>query len=178
MKLAHLAEQIVKAAPSEMLTEQSIYASLDFVGPCNGHLAIPDWHSREHRRWDRQRFECLTGEEEINGDILVFDYVGHKGWMSLRECATLADAEKLILGSAGVFNIFTDLMLVFRNFGRHYRKFYLRPYQLTYRDDSGARVVFDRSREDSQLLLKRYRDRQIEWLPSGLGGGAARQHDD
>jgi hypothetical protein len=156
MKLAHLAEQIVKAAPSEMLTDQMIYASLDFPGPQNGHLTIPEWHSNEHRTWDMQRFEFLTGAEEIAGDILIFYYCSHDGRMLLRECAALAETEELVLGGAGVFNVYTDLVLVFEHFC-------LRPYQVSYRDYSGARVIFDRSHIKT---LKRYPDRQIAWLAS------------
>jgi hypothetical protein len=156
MKLAHLAEQIVKAAPSEMLTDQMIFASLDFRGPQNGHLAIPEWHSNEHRTWEMQRFEFLTGAEEIAGDILVFDYCDHDGKMWLRECKTLVEAGKRVLGRAGVFNVYTDLVLVFK----HFR---LRPYQVSYQDYSGTRVVFDRSHIKA---LKRYPNRQIAWLAS------------
>jgi len=42
MKLATVAKQIVDALPQCMLTVQELYASLDFRGPGNRHLAIPD----------------------------------------------------------------------------------------------------------------------------------------
>ena len=156
MKLAHLAQQIVRVAPPDMLTDQMLYASLDFDGSHNRHLAIPDWHSREHRTWEMQRFEFLTGEEEIGGDILVFDYCSHDGRMLLRECASLNAAAKLVLGGAGVFNVFTDIVLVFD----HFR---FRPYRASYCDETGTRLIFDgRHTKDDKPLL--FRDRQIEWL--------------
>ena len=152
MKLSHLVDEIVKAAPEQMLSVQQLYASLDFQGPRNAHLAIPDWHTQEFRSPDMDRHEFLTGQEEIAGDILVFDYCSHNGRMRLRECDSLAEAASLILGGAGVFNVFTDLVLVFE----HFR---LRPYRTSYRDQAGARVVFDgRHTKDD------FPDRQIEWL--------------
>jgi len=42
MKLAIVAQQIVDALPDGMLTVQELYASLDFRGPSNRHLTIPD----------------------------------------------------------------------------------------------------------------------------------------
>ena len=62
MKLARLAEEIVKAAPEHPLSIQELYASLDFRGPRNTHLAIPDWHSQEFRTPDMERHEFLTGD--------------------------------------------------------------------------------------------------------------------
>jgi hypothetical protein len=154
MKLAYLANQIVKAAPPEMLTDQMIYASLDFVGSRNAHLAIPAWHTKEHRTREMQRFEFLTGNEKVEGHVLVFDYCGHDGRMLLWDCDSLAGAESLVLGGGGVFNAFTDLMLVFEHSC-------LRPYQVSYRDDSGSRMVFYRSHLEGE---KWFYDRKIEWL--------------
>ena len=154
MKLASLVEQIVKAAPEQMLSVHQLYASLDFRGPRNAHLAIPDWHTDEFRSPDMERHEFLTGEEEIAGDILVFHYCRHNGMMLLHECGTLAEAAGLVLDGAGIFNVFTDLELVFEH-GR------LRPYRVTYRDHTGARVLWDGTHEKDE---RPFPDRQIEWL--------------
>ena len=156
MKLLHLVEQIVKAAPDQTLSAQELYASLDFRGPRNSHLSIPDWHTREFRSLDMERHEFLTGQEEIAGDILVFHYCRHDGRMLLHECSTLAEAASLVLGGAGVFNVFTDLVLVFE----HFR---LRSYRTSYRDESGARAVFDGRHTKDDVPLH-FPDRQIEWL--------------
>ena len=154
MKLAGLVEQIVNAAPEQMLSAQELYASLDFTGPRNARLAIPDWHTDEFRSPDMKRHEFLTGEEEIAGDILVFHYCRHDGAMLLHECGSLARAADLVLGGAGVFNVFTDLVLVFER-GR------LRPYRVSYRGHAGARVVFDGTHIKDD---RPFPERQIEWL--------------
>jgi hypothetical protein len=73
---------------------------LDFQGPRNAHLAIPDWHTDEFRTPDMERHEFLTGNEEIVGDVLVFRYNSHDSEMILYELATLADAAELVLGVA------------------------------------------------------------------------------
>lgn len=156
MKLARLAEEIVKAAPEHMLSIQELYASLDFQGPRNAHLTIPDWHTQDFRSLDMERHEFLTGEEEIDGDILVFHFCRHDNRMLLHECSTLAAAANLVLGGAGIFNVFTDLVLVFE----HSR---LRPYRASYRDDDGARVVFDGRHAKDGIPLP-FPDRKIEWL--------------
>jgi hypothetical protein len=131
---------------------------LDFQGPRNAHLAIPDWHTDEFRTPDMERHEFLTGNEEIVGDVLVFRYNSHDSEMILYELATLADAAELVLGVAGVFNGFTDFVLVFE----HFR---LQPYRVSYQAKSGARVVFaeDKSNDDDSP----FPDRQIEWLERG-----------
>src|SRR6266568_4497887 len=116
MKLARLAEEIVKAAREDMLSIQQLYASLDFQGPLNAHLAIPDWHTDEFRSPDMERHEFLTGEEEIAGDVLVFRYCRHDSEMILYEFATLLEAAELVIGGAGVFNGFIDFILVFEHF--------------------------------------------------------------
>jgi hypothetical protein len=154
MKLRDLAEQIVTQVPENGLTVQEIYASLDFHGPRNEHLAIPEWHVDDFREPEMQRHEFLTGEEEVLGDFLVFSYCRHDGTMYLTECNSLSEAAQLVLGGAGVFNVFTDLELVFD----HLR---LRPYQVSYRGQTGARVIFAKE----QLADERvFADRQIEWL--------------
>jgi hypothetical protein len=155
MKLAHLAEKIAKAVPEQMLSIQELYASLDFRGPRNACLAIPDWHTQEFRSPDLERHEFLTGEEEIGGDILVFRYCRHDGEMVLHECSTLAEAAEFVLGGAGVFNGFIDFVLVFEHFQ-------LRPYRVSYRAKNGARVVFARERWNDDD--RPFPDRQIEWL--------------
>jgi hypothetical protein len=158
MKLAHLVKQIRSAAPNGILTDQMIYASLDFDGPRNGHLAIPDWHDHEHSKPDMRRFEFLTGEEEITGDFLVFRYSSHDGTMYLREYASFQEAADCVLGGGGVFSPWTDLVLVFD----HLR---IRPYRASYQGKSGARVPFDRweyKSDDGPIT-----DPQIEWLEAG-----------
>jgi hypothetical protein len=149
-------EQIVMATPEQMLNAQELYASLDFRGPRNAHLAIPDWHTQEFRSPDMERHEFLTGQEGIAGEFLVFDYCRRDGKMLLQECGSLAEAASLVLGGAGVFNVFTDLVLVFE----HFR---LRPYRTSYRDEFGTRVVFDGRHTKDDVPL-RFPDRQIEWL--------------
>jgi hypothetical protein len=156
MKLSHLADQIVKAAPEQMLGVQELYASLDFHGPRNAHLAIPDWHTQEFRSPEMERHEFLTGQEDIAGDVLVFHYCRHDGRMLLHECGSLAEAASLVLGGAGVFNVFIDLVLVFE----HFR---LRPYRASYRDQAGARVVFDGRHTKDDVPLQ-FPERHIEWL--------------
>jgi hypothetical protein len=158
MKLSHLVEQIVKAAPEQMLSAPELYSSLDFRGPHNAHLAIPDWHTQEFRSPDMERHEFLTGQEEIAGDILVFYYCSHDCGMLLVECHTLEEAARLVLDDAGVFNVFTDLVLVFE----HFR---LRPYRTSYRDQSGERVVFD-GRHTKDVPLH-FPEGRIEWLELG-----------
>jgi hypothetical protein len=154
MKLQELAKQIVNQVPEYGLTVQEIYASLDFRGCRNQRLAIPAWHVDDFRDPEKQRHEFLSGEEEVEGEFLVFHYCRHDGTMFLTECDSLAEAAQLVLGGAGVFNVFTDLELVFD----HFR---LRPYRVSYRSGSGARVIFARD----QLANERvFADRQIEWL--------------
>lgn len=155
MKLAQLADQIVNGAPEHRLSIQELYASLDFRGPLNAHLAIPDWHTAEFRSPAMERHEFLTGREEIAGDVLVFRYSSHGGAMILRECASLVEAAETVLGGGGVFNNFTDFVLVFE----HFR---LRPYRVTYRAKSGARVMFARETWNKDDMP--FPDRQIEWL--------------
>jgi hypothetical protein len=155
MKLARLAEEIVKAAPGYHPGIQELYASLDFRGPHNAHLAIPDWHTAEFRAPDMERHEFLTGEEEIDGDVLVFHHCSHDGTMILQECDTLSEAAAWVTGDAGVFNGFTDFVLVFEHFQ-------LRPYRVSYRAKSGARVLF--ARETWNIDDRPFPDRQIEWL--------------
>jgi hypothetical protein len=93
MKLAIVAQQIVDALPDGMLTVQELYASLDFRGPSNRHLTIPDWHTGEFSlAAETRRHEFLTDNEELNGNILVFDYCSHAGLMLLQEVATLEEA--------------------------------------------------------------------------------------
>jgi len=157
MKLALLADQIVAAAPEGMLTSQMIYASLNFFGPQNGHLAIPEWHSREHRSLDMQRFEFLTGEEEIRGDVLVFRYCRWDDEVRLTEYATIADAAEAVRGAAGIFNGWIDVVFVFE----HFR---LRPYRATYRNKAGVQVVLDRKRWNPVKDRPPIEERQIEWL--------------
>jgi hypothetical protein len=136
------------------LTVQEIYASLDFHGPKNQHLAIPEWHVDDFRNPEMQRHEFLTGEEELLGDFLVFHYCRHDGTMYLTECSSLSEAAQLVLGGAGVLNAFTDLELVF---GR----FRLRPYRVTYRGRTGARVIFAKEQLADERI---FADRKIEWL--------------
>lgn len=154
MKLSYLAKRIEKAAPKGMLSVNEFYASLDFRGLRNAHLAIPDWHTEEFRLPDMARADFLTGEEEIAGDVLVLCYRRNAGEMILHECTTLADAARLVMGGAGVFNGFTDLVLVFDEFE-------LRSYRVSYRDHTGARAPWaGRHIEDDWP----YPDRQLEWL--------------
>jgi hypothetical protein len=140
--------------PESGLTIQEIYASLDFRGPANTRLAIPEWHVDDFRDSEMQRHQFLTGEEEVLGDFLVFHYCRHDGTMYFTECNSLSEAAQLVLGGAGVFNVFTDLELVFD----HFR---LRPYRVSYRGGTGARVVFAK---DQLANEKVFADRQIEWL--------------
>lgn len=157
MKLSDLAAQIVKAAPEGMLTEQMLYASLDFRGNRNAHLAIPEWHDDpDFTNWEMRRHEFLTGREEVRGDVLVFDYGSHDGRMVLQDVATLAEAGAIVLGGAGILNAWTDLVLVFER-GR------LRPYRVSYRNASDARVVLDRSNWDP-IKDEPFPDRRVEWL--------------
>jgi len=74
--------------------------------------------------------------------------------MYLTECGSLSDAAELVLGHAGVFNVFTDLELVFD----HFR---LRPYRVSYRGETGARVIFAKDQMANERV---FADRQIEWL--------------
>jgi hypothetical protein len=155
MKLAIVAQQIVDALPDGMLTVQELYASLDFRGPSNSHLAIPDWHTGEFSTAvEMRRHKFLTGDEELNGNFLVFHYCRHDGDMLLEEVATLEEAAKLVLGGAGVFNVFTDVELVFEGFK-------LRPYRVTYSDQKGERVIFDREHLTDE---RHFLNRRIEWL--------------
>ena len=160
MKLARLAEEIVKAAPEQMLSVQELYASLDFRGPRNAHLAIPERHTVEFCTPDMRRHEFLTGEEEVDGDVLVFRYDGHDREMFLFEFATLADAEKMVIGGTGAFNGWIDLILVFE----HFR---LRPYLVSYRAKSGARVPF--ARDTWNHDDRPFPNRQIEWCKVAEG---------
>ncbi len=162
MKLARLAEEIVKAAPNNALSLQELYASLDFRGLHNARLAIPDWHTSEFRAPDMERHEFLTGEEDIGGDVLVFNYSAHDRAMILYECDTLEEAAGLVVGDAGVFNAFTDFVLVFE----HFR---LRPYRVSYRAKGGERVFFCRDRWNHDD--RPFPDRQIEWLDVAAQSG-------
>jgi len=153
MKLAGLVGQILKVAPEQMLSANELYASLDFQGPRNAHLAIPDWHTDEFRGPDMERHEFLTGAEEIAGEVLVFRYVRHHRTMVFHECATLEGAAELVMGETGVFNAFTNLVLVFEHFC-------LRPFRVTYRDHAGARVFWNGTHKKED---RPFPDRQIEW---------------
>ena len=153
MKLVAIAEQIIKAAPEQMLSVQELYASLDFRGPRNAHLAIPEWHTEEFRTSEMQRHEFLSGNEEITGDFLVFRY-NLDGEMVLLEFATLGDAGQFVVGGAGVFNGFTRLALVFD----HFR---LCHYRVSFLDHTGARIIFDGTHEKDD---RPFPGRQIEWL--------------
>ncbi len=97
MKLRELADQILTQVPESGLTIQEIYASLDFRGPRNTRLAIPEWHVDDFRDSQMQRHEFLTGEEEVLGDFLVFHYCRHDGTMYLTECGSLSEAAQLVL---------------------------------------------------------------------------------
>jgi len=154
MKLRELADQIVRQVPESGLTIQEIFASLNFRGPINKRLAIPEWHVDDFRDSEMQRHEFLNGEEEVLGDFLVFHYCRQDGTMYLTECGSLSDAAELVLGHAGVFNVFTDLELVFD----HFR---LRPYRVSYRGETGARVIFAKDQMANERV---FADRQIEWL--------------
>jgi len=153
VKLSRIVEQIVNAVPDQALSVHELYASLDFRGPRNAHLAISDWHTPEFRTPDMARHEFLTGEEEISGEVLVFCYNSHDCAMTLHDCATLNEASEMVVDDAGVFNVFTDLLLVFDHFT-------LRPYRVTYRDHKGARVVWDGSHKKDD---RPFPDRRIEW---------------
>jgi hypothetical protein len=154
MKLARLAEAIVKAAPAQMLSVQELYASLDFQGPRNTQYSIPSWHTPEFRTPDMERHEFLTGEEEIFGDLLVFHYSSHDRSMILHECSTLSEATDFVVGGAGVFNVFTDLVLVFEGSK-------LRPYLVTYRDSTGAQVAWDGTHKKDD---RPFPNRTVQWL--------------
>jgi hypothetical protein len=152
MKLSYIAEQIVQAIPG--LTLNELYASLDFRGRKNAQLAIPDWHTNEFREPDIQRHEFLSGEENIEGDVLTYRQDNQDRMMLLSDFSTLEEAVQEVLGGAGIFNAFVDFVLVFHHFK-------LRPYQVTYRDHSGARIIWGATYkpEDRPFL-----DRQIRWL--------------
>ena len=154
MKLRNVVEQIIAQVPESGLTAQEIYASLDFKGPRNQHLAIPEWHVGDFRDPEMQRHEFLTGEEEVFGDFLVFHFCRQDGTMHLTDCSSLSEAAQVVLGGAGVFNVFTDLELVFD----HFR---LRPYRVSYRAPTGARVIFAKEQLADERI---FADRQIEWL--------------
>jgi hypothetical protein len=157
MLLSDLANQVVRAAPSGMLTEQMLYASLDFRGTQNEHLAIPPWHDDpDFKVPGMARHEFLTGQEELRGEVLIFHYCAHDGKMILQDVANLADAEAVVLGGAGVFNAYTDLLIIFE-------KGCIRPYRVSYRNKDGVRVGLNRS-SWKPIEEKPFLDRQIEWL--------------
>jgi hypothetical protein len=155
MRLALIVEEIVNATPEHALTEQMLYASLDFLGPKNSRLAIPTWHTHKFRNLDMERHEFLTGDEEIAGDVLIFSYCSHDGAMVLREYSTLSDAEGYVLGGSGVFNVYTDCVLVFE----HFR---IKPYRVSYKTKSGARSFFVRERWDK--ANRPFPERRLEWI--------------
>jgi hypothetical protein len=76
--------------------------------------------------------------------------------MVLEDVATLAEAGAIVLGGAGIFNAWTDVILVFEG-GR------LRPYRVSYSNPVGARVVLDR-KTWKPFNDKPFLKRQIEWL--------------
>jgi len=163
LKLARLASYIVQASKGHLSVEM-LYASLDLRGPQNGHLAI----SKDYDgTYEMRRETLLTGDEEIRGDYLVLDYCNHEERICLTEYKTLENAERYILGGAGVFNSFTNLVLVFD----HLR---LRNYRVTYRsrrDD--RRVEFDITARN--IADRPYRDRRIEWLGWNLADAGRRE---
>src|SRR5436189_6327892 len=157
MKLAQLVKQIVSAVPEGFVTEGMLYASLDFEGPKNRDLAIPYWHD-DPEFVDREmlRHELLTGEEEIQGDHLLFWFSAHDGVMRLIEVDSFAEAEAWV--HEMIYSVWIDVVLVLE-----YLR--LRPYRVTYRTRSGERVVFDRWGMD--LADRDWPDRRIEWLTAG-----------
>ena len=152
MKLSFIAQQIVRAIPG--LTLNELYASLDFRGPKNAHLAIPDWHTDEFREPDMRRPEFLTDHENIEKDVLTYFQNNQDCTMLLSDFANLEEAAQEVLGGAGVFNAFVDFVLVFQ-------RFKVRPYQVTYRDHSGARVIWGAAYKPEDRPVP---NRQIQWL--------------
>ncbi len=134
-----------------------MYDNLDFKGTLNSQLTIPKGYAGSY---DAQRPSSLTGNEEICGELLVFEYMSHRRRMKITEFDTLSRVEEFILGDAGVLNIWTTAVVVIR----HSR---LLPYRVSFVGLDGIRVTFE-GQQHHRLHMKRherlkYNERKIEW---------------
>lgn len=144
MQLVELAKMLVAqvnarpwAGHFNSLSLDGLLRVIDFDGPSNEHLCNP--LNRDAKvRYFRPRLKSLTGNEEISGDYLLFDYCSHDESMKLREFESCGELETFILDVAGITNDFTtDLVPIIKG--------QIRDYTVSYFDiKTGSRKSFDK----------------------------------
>ncbi|MED5016780.1 hypothetical protein P9847_05620 [Paenibacillus chibensis] len=125
MKISSVAELIANSSflRSEGYTSndlnvviQDILESIDIIGEDNlylrNHLNLEETVS-----YFRKREVPLSGDEIVNGDFFVFEYIGHNGDMFLRQYNSLIDIEEQITSGSGITNPFTTYQVAIVNGG-------------------------------------------------------------
>lgn len=165
MKLAMLAKTIateLKAKPwaehFNPVSTERMMCIVDFVGPSNEHLANP-LNKDPNVYYFRPRPVPLTGDEEISGEYLMFDYCSHYESMKLREFESLSELEKIILDGAGITNNFTsDMVAIVHGTVKRYTVTF-------FGAKTGSRQVFDKTIQyTGPEPFRDHEQLQLHWL--------------
>ena len=165
MRLSILAELILKSLKAEpwmaefhLPSALEIFQIIDFSGPSNQHLANP-LNQKPWTGYVRPRAVTMTGDEEVDGENLLFHYVRHSPTMTLRDFSTLGELEAHILSGAGITNDYTT-GLVAIVYGQ------VKPYTVTYLDaKTNQRRAFDKAKQyTAGQAFRDYDERQIHWV--------------
>mgnify|MGYP000387967154 CR=1 FL=1 len=125
----------------------------------NDHLANP-LNREDDVFYTRPRATPFHGSEPVFGDFLTVEYCGHYPYAVLRDHDSENLLESAILGPAGITNIFTTYLMVFKNYT-------LCPYALTFSNRDGDRVRFDKQRQYEPPLYAKsedFRDLRLQWI--------------
>lgn len=121
----------IAAAAERWMPIEDFLSFTHIRGKSNTHLAEPDGFDNRTQRY-AQRRHPLPLDGFVHGDFLTLDYCGHGPWAILESHDSIADAEKAILGGAGILNGWTDFMIAFIN-GR--------PRDFEVQDESGRTLA-------------------------------------
>ena len=161
MKLSNLVTQILEQTDGvedyDHLTENYIYKSLEFRGKRNKYLLNP-LNQEKGIRYLRQREIPLTGEEEIDGEYLLFTEMSHDELTFLEDFDSLSELESEIVSDCGIINPFTTYSAGFVN-GK------VKDYEISFFDNTlEKRVIFVKEVEDRKnQSSEHFADRRIRW---------------
>ena len=109
LKMVYEQEERVYGERVDDYIEYSL-GNVDIFGEGNDHLCNP-LNGNGECHYFRPRETPLTGDEIIRGDYILYDVVGHNGDEFINSYETFDELERNILGGAGVFNMFTTVIV-------------------------------------------------------------------
>ena len=164
MKLSDFMPRVYEEANKQIgyshLSLDNIYKVMDIDISSNKELANP-LNKDPKVYYFRPRQTPLSGDEEVTGKYLVFDYCDHNQSMYLKERLSLRETEEYITAPSGMPNVYTTCIIaIIDGIVKH--------YEISYFDKhKGKRCILDKDEQiNSDYPFDATYDEQVQikWL--------------